>query len=410
MFSTISNALAVRKHLPISRWLGAATLLGFSASAGAQSITFSPIEPAPGVAVVCSFNGNITLSDNEDTCSGTVPAEELTFSGGAELTITGNGSSLQVLGGASSTLNGNTSMSGTQAFSGSTTFNSTVSFVGAAVTFDTGSTFNGTTNFTAGMSTVNINNSGAILTGTLNASGGLTASAGANVNMGNNIIHGVAAGVAPTDAVNVAQLIAATSGIATDISALETTTATHTTQIATLETTTATHTTQIATLQTDLTAETAARIAADTTLQTNMDAEAVTRAAADTALQSSLAATNTTAATHTTQINTLNTNVSALQTDVAGLQTDVGTLFDLRRHDRREARRGTAAAVAMSEAPMPSRDGGISYSLHGATYRGEYALGGSLKYRVNPAFAVDVGLSHAGHKDTAARVGFSGEF
>jgi trimeric autotransporter adhesin len=179
----------------------------------------------------------------------------------------------------------------------------------------------------------------------------------------------------------------------------------------------AANTAAIGTLQTGLTTETAARITADTTLQTNIDAEAASRAAADTALQSSLTATNTTVATHTTQINTLNTNVSTLQTavtgintSIAGLETDVGTLFDLRRRDRREARRGTAAAVAMSEAPMPARDGGMSYSLHGATYRGQYAVGGSLKYRVNPAIALDVGLSHAGHKDTAARVGISGEF
>ena len=59
---------------------------------------------------------------------------------------------------------------------------------------------------------------------------------------------------------------------------------------------------------------------------------------------------------------------------------------------------------------MPSRDGGISYSLHGATYRGEFAVGGSLKYRVNQSAAFDIGVSHAGGKDTAVRAGVSGEF
>ena len=103
-------------------------------------------------------------------------------------------------------------------------------------------------------------------------------------------------------------------------------------------------------------------------------------------------------------------DITALESDVAVLEGDVGTLFNLRRRDRREARRGTAAAVAMSEAPMPSRDGGISYSLHGSAYRGEYGIGGSLKYRISSGFAVDVGVSHAGSNDTAGRIGVSGEF
>jgi hypothetical protein len=64
----------------------------------------------------------------------------------------------------------------------------------------------------------------------------------------------------------------------------------------------------------------------------------------------------------------------------------------------------------MSEAPMPSHDGGVSYSVHGAAYRGEYAMGGSLKYRISSSLALDAGVSHAGHKDTAVRAGVSGEF
>ena len=59
---------------------------------------------------------------------------------------------------------------------------------------------------------------------------------------------------------------------------------------------------------------------------------------------------------------------------------------------------------------MPSRDGGISYSLHGSAYRGQYALGGSMKYRINRSAAVDFGVSYAGHNDTAFRLGVSGEF
>ena len=148
-----------------------------------------------------------------------------------------------------------------------------------------------------------------------------------------------------------------------------------------------------------------------------VSAGAVTATSTEAINGSQLFATNTTVATHATQIATLNANVGTLQTQVAGittniagLQADVGTLFDLQRRDRREARRGTAAAVAMSEAPMPSHDGAISYSLHGAAYRGEYAVGGSLKYRISQSAALDFGVSHAGHNDSAVRAGISGEF
>jgi autotransporter adhesin len=251
------------------------------------------------------------------------------------------------------------------------------------------------------MSTVNISNSGAILTGTINASSGLTASSGANVNMGNNIIHGVAAGVALTDAVNVAQLIGATSGITTDISALETLTDTHTTQIANLETTTATHTTQITTLQTDLTAETAARTAADDALDVRADSlEAAT-------------------ATHTTQIAAIETvnatqssQISALEAVTADIGADVDHLFDLRHRDRRDMKQGVAAAMSMANAPMPSAPGRLSYAVNGATFRGEYALGGSLMYRLpgDTPFAVNAGFSFGGHKNNGVRVGVAGEF
>jgi len=106
----------------------------------------------------------------------------------------------------------------------------------------------------------------------------------------------------------------------------------------------------------------------------------------------------------------LQDQLDGLQGQVAGLQGQVDGLTAQQHHDRLEARRGIAAAVAMSEAPMPSRDGGISYSLHGAGYRGQYAIGGSMKYRINRSVAIDFGVSSAGHKDTAVRLGVSGEF
>jgi len=101
---------------------------------------------------------------------------------------------------------------------------------------------------------------------------------------------------------------------------------------------------------------------------------------------------------------------SGLQSQLDSLSFSLDSLSkDVHRY-RQEARRGTALAVAMSEAPMPSRDGGISYSLHGASYRGNMAMGASVKYRINRGAAIDFGVSSAGHKDTAVRLGVSGEF
>jgi autotransporter adhesin len=127
------------------------------------------------------------------------------------------------------------------------------------------------------------------------------------------------------------------------------------------------------------------------------------------------AGVNDTDAVNVGQLNAAIASVSAfvpsiLQGQIDGLQFSLDTLSGDVRRNRQEARRGTAAAVAMSEAPMPSRDGGISYSLHGASYRGNMAVGASVKYRINRAAAIDFGISSAGHKDTAVRLGVSGEF
>jgi len=72
----------------------------------------------------------------------------------------------------------------------------------------------------------------------------------------------------------------------------------------------------------------------------------------------------------------------------------------------------TAHPGAMADAPMPSQPGGISYAFNGATFRGEYAVGGSVNFRLNTAtpLAVGVGFSYAGNKNNGARVGVSGEF
>jgi len=79
---------------------------------------------------------------------------------------------------------------------------------------------------------------------------------------------------------------------------------------------------------------------------------------------------------------------------------------------RLEARRGIAAAMAMSSAPMPSAPGKTSWTLNAAEFNGEAALGGSIAHRFGRGdrpLAVSAGFSHSG-RESAFRVGMSGEF
>jgi autotransporter adhesin len=119
-----------------------------------------------------------------------------------------------------------------------------------------------------------------------------------------------------------------------------------------------------------------------------------------------------TAATDAVNLGQLNALNASLTSGITGLQGQVGTLFDLRTLDRRDMRQGIAAAVALSDAPMPSTPGHVSYAVNAATFRGEYALGASFLYRIpgNTAFAIGGAFSFAGHKNNAARVGVAGEF
>lgn len=79
---------------------------------------------------------------------------------------------------------------------------------------------------------------------------------------------------------------------------------------------------------------------------------------------------------------------------------------------RREARRGIAAAMAMSSAPMPSAPGRTSWTVNAAEFNGEAALGGSIAHRFGSGerpLAVSAGFSHSGG-ESGFRVGMSGEF
>ena len=60
------------------------------------------------------------------------------------------------------------------------------------------------------------------------------------------------------------------------------------------------------------------------------------------------------AATDAVNVAQLNAATAGLNSAIDGLTTDVGTLFDLRRSDRQEMRKGIAAAIAMPDAPMPT--------------------------------------------------------
>ena len=249
-------------------------------------------------------------------------------------------------------------------FNGVTSFTDTVSFTGGSVTvaspttftfpstFQAATTFNGTTNFTATMTATNINSSGTINSNNLNVTGSLTAAPGTTINFGGvNRVQGVAAGINDLDAVNVAQLNAATSGITTDITALETVTATHTTQIAAIQTVNTTQATQISALQ-----------------------------ATDAALDS---------------------RVDALEL----IATDLDERIE-RVDDRASA--GTAAAVALSGAMFLP---GKSFNLTGnvGTYRGAHAAALQFGALVSGNVAVNAGIGHGFNKGgkTALRAGFT---
>jgi len=106
------------------------------------------------------------------------------------------------------------------------------------------------------------------------------------------------------------------------------------------------------------------------------------------------------------------TAIPGLQALTASHSAQIGQLFAITDRDRREAQRGTATAVALVAAPMPSEPGRTSYTFNLATFRGEQAAGASIAHRFNTdnAFAFTAGVSYAGSHNTAARIGVAGEF
>lgn len=111
-------------------------------------------------------------------------------------------------------------------------------------------------------------------------------------------------------------------------------------------------------------------------------------------------------------LGALQTSVASQATALASLDGRVDALFDLRNQDREDFKRGVAAAVAMGQASMPSAPGRTAYVLHGATFRGEFAVGGSILHRLggDVPVAIGAGFSFAGRDNNAFRLGVAGEF
>jgi autotransporter adhesin len=79
---------------------------------------------------------------------------------------------------------------------------------------------------------------------------------------------------------------------------------------------------------------------------------------------------------------------------------------------RAEFRQGIATSVAMTPVQIPSEPGRFTYAFNGSAYRGQYASGGSMMYRLNTTkpMAVGVGFSQGSGKNRAVRIGIAGEF
>jgi autotransporter adhesin len=104
--------------------------------------------------------------------------------------------------------------------------------------------------------------------------------------------------------------------------------------------------------------------------------------------------------------------LAALEGAGAALDGRLDELFDLRQVDRRDARRGTAAAIAIGQAAMPSAPGRTAFVLNAANFRGEQAVGGSILHRLggDVPLAIGAGFAFAGGNNNAVRVGMAGEF
>lgn len=105
-------------------------------------------------------------------------------------------------------------------------------------------------------------------------------------------------------------------------------------------------------------------------------------------------------------------NYGSIGSALTALDERINSFTDAVNSNREENRRGIASALALAQAPFPSQAGRTSYTANTATYRGEWAMSGSLSHRLNVdmPIAISAGISYAGDKHTAARFGIAGEF
>jgi autotransporter adhesin len=111
-------------------------------------------------------------------------------------------------------------------------------------------------------------------------------------------------------------------------------------------------------------------------------------------------------------IEGLQAQQAVIDDTVASQGRQINQLFDLAAYDRRESRRGTAAAMAMAAPGFPSKPGGTSWLANTAVYGGQVAFSASLAHRFSSSpIMLHAGVSHAaGAHSTGARVGIGGEF
>jgi hypothetical protein len=224
------------------------------------------------------------------------------------------------------------------------------------------------------------------------------------INTNGSVISNLGAGVAPTDAVNKAQLDAeAAARVAAD--------AALTTQIAAEATTRATADTA---LGNQVVSEATARAAADVTIGANVDSavttrvsavaaadqrianEASARSAADTALAGQLISESNARIAADTG---LSARLDGISTGLANYDTRLDLL------DRRIAS-GTAVAVALSGATfLPGQKHNVSFNV--ATYDGAHAASMQFAAMIAPTVAFNIGVASGLNKGgrTAARMG-----
>lgn len=105
-------------------------------------------------------------------------------------------------------------------------------------------------------------------------------------------------------------------------------------------------------------------------------------------------------------------NLATSSFDPNALTGRMGSLSESVDNLRKESRMGTASAMAMTSASMPSARGKTSWAVNTATFKGEWAAGFSVAHRLNvdTPLALTAGYSNAGGTTHGVRMGLAGEF